>query len=140
LFVLWGAALPYEGLIHPLQTLTLSPDFKAIGLTLLARTPLTRDRLAQFKITDLYQALYQRKDVFLVSDELYNRLLAAYLAEHYGVRLGGKVVFGDAALRGMGFYTFIDLHRLPQTRLAPGGVGNTAGTARHKPTGEEESP
>jgi hypothetical protein len=78
---------------------------------MLTPTPLSRRRLEAFGMNDVYRALYERDNVLLFSDPEGNRLLGAYLAEHYGVRLGGKIAFTDPALSPSAFYAFTDLRR-----------------------------
>jgi hypothetical protein len=104
LFVLWADAFPYQQLVLPLEPLPVPPSFKAVGLLWVTRTPLTARRLEEFGIDDLYKALYQRSDVLLLSNPIGNRILAAYLAKHYGVELRARAVFGHPALGGNQFY------------------------------------
>ena len=111
LFVLWAHFFPYEDLVYPLEPLAVGPDFKAVSLGTTTRTPFTTRRLEAFGISDLYRALYQRRDVVLLSEPTFNRILGAYLARHYGVRLGGRVVFAHPALGGARFYTLTALPR-----------------------------
>jgi hypothetical protein len=121
LFVLWGAAFPYELTVFPLEPLAVSPDFKAVSLGSGCQSPLTDRRLHEFGITDLYQALGQRRGVLLVMQgALAARILAAYMKEHYGVPIGFHRVFSHPALGDGGVYAVLDLSRLPpQTKAAP---------------------
>jgi hypothetical protein len=114
LFVLWAHFFPYEDLVYPLEPLSVGPDFKAVSLGTTTPTPLTTRRLAEFGISDLYRALYQRRDVVLLSEPSFNRILGAYLARHYRVRLGGRVVFAHPALGGARFYTLTALPPPPR--------------------------
>jgi hypothetical protein len=119
LFVLWADAFPYEYVVFPLESTSVPRAFKAVMFGVLTRTPITEGRLQEFRITDLYRALYERADVFLVNDADGNRLLGAYLAEHYGVRLGGRVAFAHPALGSCRVYSLTDLAR----RAPPSGAG-----------------
>jgi hypothetical protein len=112
LFVAWAANFPIEELVSPLRPLSAVRNLKLVGLGWLTPTPLTERRLREFGITDLYPALYERRDVFLISDEGLNWLLAQYLGRHYHVRLGAKVVFKHPALEPAAVYTLTDLNRL----------------------------
>src|SRR5262249_8012978 len=104
-------AFPYQQVVPPLRPLPVPDSFKAVAFLWLTPTPLTNRRLAEFGIGDVYRALYERRDVVLLSNPLGNRLLAAYLAEHHGVRLGGRVVFAHPALGGNRFYALTDRSR-----------------------------
>ena len=109
LFVLWADAFPYQDVVLPLQRLALPRQFKAVGLIWVTHTPLTARRLEEFGITDLYRALYERPDVLLFSNPLGNRILGAYLARHYGIRLGGRAYFTDPALGPIRIYALHEL-------------------------------
>ena len=111
LYVLWADAFPTEDLIAPLRRLSVPRTLKALDLGGSSQTPIGRHRLQQFGITDLYAALVERPNVFLASDEPGNRILGAYMAEHYGVRLGGRVVFSHPALGPTHLYALTDLNR-----------------------------
>ena len=99
LFVVWTGAIPYELLVYPLERIDVPPQFRAIDLLIAnPRVPPVAQRLRQRGITDLYRALFERRDVYLVSTNYLNGLLLTYLEEHYQVRLGFRVVFTHAAL------------------------------------------
>jgi hypothetical protein len=119
LFVLWADAFPTEDIVAPFRSLTVSRAFKALDLGGSARTPLGTNRLVEFGIRDLYLALVERPQLFLASDEPGNRVLAAYMKEHYGVRLGGRVVFSHAALGPTHIYAFTDLNRMRSRGAEP---------------------
>jgi hypothetical protein len=87
LFVIWGGSFPYEGLVRPLEPLTQLESFKCMGLGVGLQTPMSNERLREFRIDDLCRAIYERNDVFLVSDEPLNALLATYVEEHYDARI-----------------------------------------------------
>jgi hypothetical protein len=87
LYVLWGTCFPYDDLVFPLERMVVPREFKAVALGTLTQSSFTNRRLKQFGIADLYQSLYEREDVYLISTPKLNRLLATYLAEHYGIRL-----------------------------------------------------
>jgi hypothetical protein len=122
LYVLGAASFPIEWILLPLGPLSIPRDFKAVGLGTNTQTPITDRRLQEFGIADLYRALYERGDVFLVTSEknmIGKVILAAYMKEHYGVRLGFGLAFSHPGLCGAGVYSLTDLSRLPpDTRAA----------------------
>jgi hypothetical protein len=97
LFVLWADEFPYQDLVYP-QYDGAPRTFKAVGFSWTTATPLTRRRMDEFGITDLYRALYERDDVLLVCKPERLPLLAAYLRQHYGVCTEGREVFSHPGL------------------------------------------
>ena len=97
LYVIWGEKFPYDELILPLEALPKYESFKAVPLAWTYVTPFTTRRLQQFGITHLYQALYQRDDVFLIGCKSQEGILKRYLDVHYGVHIVGVTVPAHAA-------------------------------------------
>ena len=91
LYVTWGAAFPYE-LVPPLDPLGEFRDLRILSLGVMTQSPVTDARLTEFGITDLYQALYQRDDILLISTEAHNRLLVDFVLEHYGTQIAAEPV------------------------------------------------
>lgn len=92
LYVIWAQEFPYEELILPLEAPPRFENFKAIPLGWSYVTPLTANRLKEYGITEFYQALYQRDNLFLISSRANGKLLARYLFVHYGVHIAEKPV------------------------------------------------
>lgn len=96
LYVVWGAAFPFEALV---PVAAPPPDalrwLKLLGLGVGSHEPLVRERLRRFGISDLYQDLYRRDDVFLVAPRVTHHLdlLARYIRQHYGVAVTATVAF-----------------------------------------------
>jgi hypothetical protein len=112
LIILWGAHFPYEDLVLPLDDQRALKGLKACSLGAYLQTPLTARRLQSFGIDDLFKALYERPDVFLVSTQDQNQALGAYLSRHYGVRLGARVVLRHHLLKGAQVLQLADLRTL----------------------------
>jgi hypothetical protein len=107
LFLQWGDCwLPTDYLVYPLRPMAVPAGFKTLGLGADCRIPPGRRILAQFGITDVYRALVGRPDVFLLSQEIPNRLFAGYLLVHYGMHIAPEQAFDHPALRGAAFYQF----------------------------------
>jgi hypothetical protein len=67
-------------------------DFRCLWLSAQLPTPLTERRLREFDISDIYLALCERSDVFLVAgDELFN-LFSMYVRRHYDLAVTPRVV------------------------------------------------
>src|SRR5262249_22206473 len=92
LYVNWGVGLPCEHLVRPLDASEPAFGMKCVGIPFALLTPLTTDRLAEFGIDNLFQALYQRKDVYLIASEFHVKLFGDYVQHRYGERLGFRLV------------------------------------------------
>jgi hypothetical protein len=92
LFVLWREWFPIEKLVYPLESTRRLRDFRCLWLSAQLPTPLTERRLREFDISDIYLALCERSDVFLVAgDELFN-LFEMYVRRHYDLAVTPRVV------------------------------------------------
>jgi hypothetical protein len=87
LYVLWREQFPYEALVRPLDDLRYLATHKGLSLSTVLATPFADRRLREFQIDDLYRAIYQRGDVFLVSNPLLNEYFTSYVAAHDGVQV-----------------------------------------------------
>lgn len=98
LYVLWGGMFPFEFILSAAD-LDEWRDFKMLGTGFTAHTPINRARLQEFRIGDVYAALWRQPDVLLVCHAKYAPALAAYVQEHYGVQLMprklGEVTLGN---------------------------------------------
>lgn len=83
LYVPWGSAFPYE-LIHPDESLDYLRNLKLLSIGAAMRTPTINQRMAQFEIGDLYRALYERPNVWLLASRERLALFREYVREHYG--------------------------------------------------------
>jgi len=92
LYVCWGAQFPYE-LLSPDDNLDCVRNLKILPLGTSLRTPTTDARQAQFGITDLYRALYEKENVFLVAGQPSVEAYRTYVREHYGVEVRARPVF-----------------------------------------------
>jgi hypothetical protein len=104
LYVVWAESFPYEDFVQPLGSVESLRPFRCLPLSALLATPLARRRLEEYGITDLNQALYRRPDVFLVGRPERNKLLADYVAAHYGDRLQFRVVLLHRGPPAVGVY------------------------------------
>jgi hypothetical protein len=84
LYVPWGALLHYE-LIHPDDNLEDLRHLKLLPIGAGLRTPTTNQRMAEFKISDLYLAICERDDVWLVATRDWVDVYRVYMREHYGI-------------------------------------------------------
>jgi hypothetical protein len=86
LYVVWGASLPFE-LIPPFSSMDELREMKIFFLASGTRSRHNAARLEEFGIEDIHLAIYTREDVFVISNDTYNRVFVAYVAEHYGDRI-----------------------------------------------------
>jgi hypothetical protein len=92
LFVLWREWFPVEKLVYPLESTRRFRDFRCLWLSAQLPTPFTERRLREFGISDIYDALCKRPDVFLVAgDDLFN-LFSRYVRRHYDLAVAPRVV------------------------------------------------
>ena len=93
LFVVWGATLPYEHIL-PFDTMEFMKNFKLISLGTTLRTPVTKARMKEFSITDIYKALYEKDNVFLIVNNMrYLYYYTQYVLEHFDVNVQFRYVF-----------------------------------------------
>jgi hypothetical protein len=98
LFVISGAAFPYEEYQLPTQAAPVTSNMQILGLGVGNHEPFVQNRLKSFGIDDLYQAFYTRDDVFLICSERMTKLLRQYISEHYHTSVEIRTVF-----QGRGF-------------------------------------
>jgi hypothetical protein len=91
LYVTWGATFPYE-LVPPLDPLHEFHELRILSLGVMTQSPVVDARLTAFGIQNLYQALYQRDDILLISTPDHNQLLVEFVLEHYGTRIVAQPV------------------------------------------------
>jgi hypothetical protein len=93
LFVIWGAAFPYDEYQLPTQAAPVTSNMQILGLGVGNHEPFVQNRLKSFGIDNLYQAFYTRDDVFLICNEPKKRLLIQYIWEHYHTSVEIGTVF-----------------------------------------------
>lgn len=99
LFLCWSDRFPFEYLVTPLADLDGLRDFRCIGLSWLLPTPFTARRMEEFHVRDIYPAIWERPDVFLVASRRLIEMLGFYAMQHYDVRLKWRVVFDRDTLQ-----------------------------------------
>lgn len=86
LYVVWANSFPYE-LISPYEKTDFLKNLQLFSLGSIQRTPIAKQVLAKFSITDLYQALAEKPNVYLLVRNDYLQmwlgLLGQYMQEHY---------------------------------------------------------
>jgi hypothetical protein len=85
LYVVWGGIFPLE-LILSGRDLDDWRDFKMLGTGFTTHSPINAARLREFNITNLYDALLKRPDVFLITHYDNKDAFLLYVWEHYGKR------------------------------------------------------
>ena len=96
LYVVWGADL----LVHFPRVLsgTLYEKMKLICTGWPLYTKVTEDRLNEFHIDNLYTALYEREDVFLIADAGRESDYVKFIKSHYGADVYFEQRFSDPIL------------------------------------------
>jgi hypothetical protein len=115
LFVtLYWDMIPYDLILTGTDLEGMKP-LKLLGCGYIMQSPVSAARLRSFGIDDLYRAIYERKDVFVSSDPVSNRLLIRYVREHYGKRIKSKCVFRTdfTPFRSMFMYQFYEAPPAP---------------------------
>jgi hypothetical protein len=127
LYVTWGATFPYE-LVPPLDRLHEFRELRILSLGVMTQSPVVDSRLAEFGITNLYQALSQRNDILLISTPAHNQLLIDFVLEHYGTHIVAEPVaeYELGTCRGHD-YRFT-VYRIRQTGEHAGAVAVRTGT------------
>jgi len=90
LFVIWGANFPHTAIL-PFDSMYFLNDFKAIQIGWPLRTPMTKKRMGEHSINDLYRAIFEKKNISLiVRKKNYISAYRHFVRKHYGqkVRLG----------------------------------------------------
>jgi hypothetical protein len=91
LFVLWREWFPVEKLVYPLESTRRLRDFRCLWLSAQLPTPLSDRRLRDFGISNIYLAICERPNVFLVAgNELFN-LFSTYVRQHYDLVVAPRV-------------------------------------------------
>jgi hypothetical protein len=85
LVVVWADTLPLAKLMTPLGNTKVLEDVHCVSLSGLWPTPFTERQLARFDIADLYRAITERRDVFLVANPKLMQLFGRYVQLHYGL-------------------------------------------------------
>ncbi|MBA3960803.1 MAG: hypothetical protein H0X40_02740 [Chthoniobacterales bacterium] len=93
LFVTWGGDFPYQAFQAPCDAEPASNEMQFLGLGVGNHEPVVQNRLRSFGIKDLYQAFYQRDDIFLICVEMKKEMLAQYIREHYHTEVEVKTIF-----------------------------------------------
>lgn len=96
LFVIWGADFPFEAYQLPSQAAPVTNEMQILGLGVGNQDPFMANRLKSFGIDDLYQAFYNRDDIFLICNERKTKLLIQYIWEHYHISVEIRTVFQGA--------------------------------------------
>jgi hypothetical protein len=87
LYVAWREQFPFEHLVVPLQDPTILRNFRCLSLSCVLDTPFTERRLRDFNIDDIYKAVWERPDVFLVSHQKLLDFFERYVRLHYKTEL-----------------------------------------------------
>jgi hypothetical protein len=96
LFVVWADQLPYELLVTPYSDPDGLRDFRCVALSWLTPTPFTTERLQAFHISDIYRAIWERSDVFLVAVRDLVTIYEDYVLQHYDQKVDCQVVFDSS--------------------------------------------
>src|SRR5205814_4853 len=79
--------------VAPLQYPDTLQEFECLSLSWLLPTPVTERRLREFGITDLYRAIWERRDVYLVAYRPQVKMFEIYVRQHYGIDLAFHTTF-----------------------------------------------
>jgi hypothetical protein len=83
LYVVWRECFRFEDLLTPFGDIGIMHNFRCVSMSLLLPTPFTQRRLQEFKIDDIYLAICDRPDVYLIAIPDLVIYLHRYLNEHY---------------------------------------------------------
>ena len=93
LFIVWGASLPYVDIL-PFDTMDFMENFNLISLGTTLRTPVTKARMKEFGIDNIYRAPYEKKNIyFIVRNNKYLFLYTQFVKEHYDVDIKFRYIF-----------------------------------------------
>jgi hypothetical protein len=101
LYLLWREQFPLEDLVTPLGDAAAMGRMQCLALGNLLDTPHTERRLRKFGIDDVYRALWERPDVFLVTHKDLQDYLRRYVQLHYRTELEFAVTFYSAGEPGL---------------------------------------
>ncbi len=93
LYVVWAEWFPYPFLVRPLVDPESLRPFRCVAMSWLIPTPFTRQRLAEFHIRDVYRAIWERPDVYLVAGPALLPQLNEYVQIHYRTKLEFRTVY-----------------------------------------------
>jgi len=77
LYIAWGSKFPFE-YITPLTTPTYLKQMAILPLGLELHTPHVNETMDRFGVSNLYSALFSRRDIYLISNQAKNALYVAY--------------------------------------------------------------
>lgn len=98
LFIVWGAAFPYTRIL-PLDNFDYLGNMKLISLGTTLRTPITRARMKEYGVSDIYKALYEKDNVYLITNnDRHLYYYTEFIKEHYGADIQFRLAF-----KGNGF-------------------------------------
>jgi len=92
LFVVWREQFPFEHLVVPLKDPAILRPFRCLSLSGMLETPFTERRLRDFKIDDVYRAIWERPDVLLVTDPKLLDFFERYVRVHYQKDLDFRIL------------------------------------------------
>jgi hypothetical protein len=87
LYVVWAEWFPYPFLVRPLNDLEDLRPFRCVAMSWLIPTPFTKRRLEEFHIHDVYRAIWERPDVYLVAGPGLLPVFKYYVQVHYHTKL-----------------------------------------------------
>ena len=86
LFLTWGDSFPYQWVPALVPIREFYGDFKTVGIGVGLRSPISRARLREFGVENVYTDIIDRPDIFLITlsgeQDLFP-LYARYVEEHY---------------------------------------------------------
>jgi hypothetical protein len=103
LYVDWGGSFPYELLLGSGQIREVAP-MRILALGCANQTPINRERLREFHIDNLFQAIFERKNIRVIGYGDTITQIARYADDHYGKSLR----FRKLMHRRLGEYPSID--------------------------------
>jgi hypothetical protein len=103
LYVDWGGSFPYELVLGSDQIRELA-QMRILALGCANQTPINKARLREFQIDNLFQAIFERKNIRVIGYGDTIEQIARYADEHYRKRLRFRKVMH----RKLGAYPSID--------------------------------
>ncbi|MHB8880759.1 MAG: hypothetical protein ACYC69_04505 [Thermodesulfovibrionales bacterium] len=93
LYVIWGASFPYE-FFSPFDNLgTELASFRMLGINTLSNTPINAKVMAENQMKDVYKDLYEKDNLYLISNPYLNILYKQYVKEHHNKVVDFVLVF-----------------------------------------------
>jgi hypothetical protein len=93
LFVCWSDQFPFEHLVAPLADLGTLRDFRCVSLSWILPTPITSRRMHEYRLPDVYRAIWERPDVYLVASRDLVVMYQFYVEQNYNVRVRCRPTF-----------------------------------------------